>query len=308
MKIMIIRPGALGDTIVCIPFLKVLSKNHDITFVGREPGIYFVKKVIQNVHNIEIGWWHNIFRDNFQLNKDLSGHYDIVVGFFRVDREIIEKNLLQVFKNAKVFLYPSFPEQNKGIHIFKYIFQIFEKLGLKIRASDLKMVIREGIFSRLPLKDAYIVYHIGSGSTKKNFNVKFWINIKQIVAKYFPDRSHIFLFGPAEEDLFYECFDTLKNEGIQPLFLNKAQALENVLCDASLYLGHDSGPTHLSALIGIPTIALFKASSMKVWRPVGRYVKVLKAGVEGNMLGLIEQVIKRVWHSNLCCQCKSTKG
>ena len=62
----------------------------------------------------------------------------------------------------------------------------------------------------------------------------------------------------------------------------------NVLIDAPLvvvaehlqrcscYLGNDSGITHLAAMLGIPTIALFGPSDPAIWRPVGPDVEVIQ--------------------------------
>jgi len=40
----------------------------------------------------------------------------------------------------------------------------------------------------------------------------------------------------------------------------------------SLYIGHDSGITHLAAMTGVHTIALFKNSCATQWSPIGPYV------------------------------------
>jgi ADP-heptose:LPS heptosyltransferase len=49
-----------------------------------------------------------------------------------------------------------------------------------------------------------------------------------------------------------------------------------MLC-CKCYLGNDSGITHLAALLGVPTLALFGASDPAVWHPVGKAVKVIAA-------------------------------
>ena len=40
-----------------------------------------------------------------------------------------------------------------------------------------------------------------------------------------------------------------------------------VLDQASLFLGNDSGPTHLAAALGIPVLVLFGSSDSSLWRP-----------------------------------------
>src|SRR5205085_8201608 len=42
------------------------------------------------------------------------------------------------------------------------------------------------------------------------------------------------------------------------------------------YLGNDSGITHLAAMLGVPTLALFGPSDPLTWRPLGPSVIVIR--------------------------------
>jgi heptosyltransferase III len=42
------------------------------------------------------------------------------------------------------------------------------------------------------------------------------------------------------------------------------------LATATLYVGNDSGISHLAAAVGVPTIAIFRASDPRIWAPRGR--------------------------------------
>jgi ADP-heptose:LPS heptosyltransferase len=49
------------------------------------------------------------------------------------------------------------------------------------------------------------------------------------------------------------------------------------IAGARLYIGNDSGITHLAAAAGVPVIAIFGPSSPKTWAPRGENVTVLHA-------------------------------
>ena len=51
-----------------------------------------------------------------------------------------------------------------------------------------------------------------------------------------------------------------------------------MLSETAVYMGHDSGVTHLSAMAGTPTIALFKKSDFRQWAPLGPHVCIIKDG------------------------------
>jgi hypothetical protein len=53
--------------------------------------------------------------------------------------------------------------------------------------------------------------------------------------------------------------------------------LARFLAGASLYIGNDSGVTHLAAAVGTPTLAIFVASDPAVWAPRGEHVRVVQS-------------------------------
>jgi ADP-heptose:LPS heptosyltransferase len=55
------------------------------------------------------------------------------------------------------------------------------------------------------------------------------------------------------------------------------RVLGALLAHASLYVGNDSGVTHLAAACGVPTLALFGPTDPALWSPVGPRARVLTA-------------------------------
>jgi ADP-heptose:LPS heptosyltransferase len=45
---------------------------------------------------------------------------------------------------------------------------------------------------------------------------------------------------------------------------------------ASVYVGNDSGISHLAAAIGLPSVVLFGATDPKIWAPRGEHVTILQ--------------------------------
>ncbi len=59
------------------------------------------------------------------------------------------------------------------------------------------------------------------------------------------------------------------------MFIEDLGDLAAWLGKARLYIGNDSGITHLAAAVGVPVIALFGPTNPGVWGPRGRNVKVI---------------------------------
>jgi ADP-heptose:LPS heptosyltransferase len=70
-----------------------------------------------------------------------------------------------------------------------------------------------------------------------------------------------------------------------------AVALSQRIAGASCYIGNDSGPTHLAAQLGVPTIALFGPSDRRVWRPVGPAVTVIAPPTPTDMTWLKSRAV-----------------
>lgn len=56
------------------------------------------------------------------------------------------------------------------------------------------------------------------------------------------------------------------------------EALAAIAASARLFVGMDSGPTHLAAAAGAPVLALFSPTNPAILRPLGPRVRVLRAG------------------------------
>ena len=104
------------------------------------------------------------------------------------------------------------------------------------------------------------VIHPFSGSPKKNWPTG---NFMQVASRL-RDKGHTvqFIFGPEEGFPGARRFNTLDE-------------LLGFLPSARAFLGNDSGPTHVAAALGLPTLALFGPTNPKVWAPRGRRVRVM---------------------------------
>ena len=113
----------------------------------------------------------------------------------------------------------------------------------------------------------YALIHPGSGSPGKNYSPQFYHILANELRRYgFPETG--FIFGPAEdekmnvEDFAGEWIERPKD----------VEALAGLLSGASLYIGNDSGVSHLSGFMGTQTIALYKTTDPKKWGVLGKKV------------------------------------
>src|SRR5262249_50411876 len=58
------------------------------------------------------------------------------------------------------------------------------------------------------------------------------------------------------------------------------ESLIGVIAEGSLMITNDSGPMHIAAALGVPTVAVFGATDDTVTRPWGPRTRVVKEDVE----------------------------
>jgi len=80
--------------------------------------------------------------------------------------------------------------------------------------------------------------------------------------------------GPADDRMVAEVADACAS---RPVILEHQDLLTmaGLLAHADLFVGHDSGLTHLAAALHVPTLALFGPTESRRWAPRGSHVTVL---------------------------------
>ncbi|MDD4890657.1 MAG: glycosyltransferase family 9 protein, partial [Phycisphaerae bacterium] len=94
-----------------------------------------------------------------------------------------------------------------------------------------------------------------------------------------PQCQPVFVLGPTE----YERMGSAVIDGLLDEFaVVQPASLDHLLYDISstdVYVGNDSGPTHLAAAMGVPTIALFGPTNPAIWGPRGARVSIIRGDV-----------------------------
>jgi heptosyltransferase-3 len=124
-----------------------------------------------------------------------------------------------------------------------------------------------------------VVLHPGSGSQKKNWPLERFLGLARCLVER--GESVAWVLGPAEEAISIPTGDAAWR--LLPL-----RELAGRLARCRLFVGNDSGVTHLSAASGCPTVALFGDSDHLTWAPRGRKVAIVASStqsVEGIELG-----------------------
>jgi ADP-heptose:LPS heptosyltransferase len=133
--------------------------------------------------------------------------------------------------------------------------------------------------ARLASRSGPAILHPGSGSVRKRWPLDRFIALAEALAR----RGFGGLFVTGEADAGIAA--GIREAGLPPGWLHldspPLAALASALESAPLYVGNDSGVTHLAAACGAPVVALFRTEFASHWRPAGRTILLASDEVDG---------------------------
>jgi ADP-heptose:LPS heptosyltransferase len=121
-----------------------------------------------------------------------------------------------------------------------------------------------------------VAFHSGSGGAAKRWLPQAFASL--IEASLQHGHPPILISGPQDHDSTESVIANLPRTAaleLQTVSNLPLGQVNTLLQYCGAYVGNDSGITHLAALAGIPTLALFGPTNPDWWAPVGRRVRVL---------------------------------
>jgi len=121
--------------------------------------------------------------------------------------------------------------------------------------------------------EPFVVIHPGSGSAHKCVAPETLASVVNVLQKF--GATPVVLEGPSDRELVERLLLVCVNP---PTVLKGLDILTvaGVLAQAHLFVGQDSGVTHLAGLMGVRTVALFGPTDPDRWAPSGAHVTVVQ--------------------------------
>jgi heptosyltransferase-3 len=185
------------------------------------------------------------------------------------------------------------PAPPAGVHASRWLARAVEPLGMTAALEPPLLSFTaaerdEAARRLLRLPSGFLAIHPGSGSASKNWPSARFFAFAERKAGGGP---FLLALGPAETARDVPLPATAVVARDWPL-----RILGAAFARAGLYLGNDSGASHLAAAAGAPTLALFGDTDPATWSPVGPSVRTLHAadGIQGlgidEVLGAAEEL------------------
>ncbi|MBI2469844.1 MAG: glycosyltransferase family 9 protein [Planctomycetes bacterium] len=283
------RPGALGDVIVTLPTLEAI-RNHfrdaHIEVMGYSSFLEILKgrfyaDTISRFDQADIS---HLFVENSRIPASLTNKLkgvDLIVSFVADKEKVVVENL-RAAGVWYVIHHEPFPSAGANIHIIDHLLKCLDLLGIshsnkipKIFLKDEDVLYGENFIKNsivFPGKKLVAV-HPGSGSRQKCWPTSRYAEL--IMWLYEEIGVQVILVsGPADLEVIEDIRGKIKDNFILADQLS-LPCLAAILKRCELFVGNDSGITHLAAAVGIPTIAIFGSTDPQIWGPRGKRGRIL---------------------------------
>jgi heptosyltransferase-3 len=282
--ILVIRGGAVGDFILTLPAIGLLRTE----FPGQRLEILGYRQIAaladgrhyaDGVRSIEYAPMARFFSRTSELDEGLVEYFagfGQVVSYLSDPQGIFEGNLRRAGVKSLLSAYRPWeadthaarqlakPLEQMALFLENPAAQVFPSAQDRERARDF---LGGGV---------RVALHAGSGSARKNWMPARWREVAKGLSERVPDLQLLLVGGEADREPMAEMTRDLgvPFRAVENLPLPELAA---VLEGCSLFLGHDSGPSHLAAAVGTRCVLLFGPTDPQVWAPANPGVRVLEA-------------------------------
>ena len=298
MRILIIHPGALGDLFLALPaFLSLRASRSPclITVIAGASFLSFLEHHHVADSTISVDSQALTALCAAELDSDTRwgafyAGFDIVIAWMEDSGGMMESSL-RALGVPHIFMQSPRGAERLMMPVSEWYLSSVEQfcdngtLNLPlVRPTEQELEMGDMTLHEanvIPTRNRVFAIHPGSGSVIKNWNLQRFIDVL-LHMNDMPGISPVILCGPADEAVVCLLMASTRIgdcAGLPVLKDLSLLQLVGVLGHCETYIGNDSGVTHLSAGIGIPTMAMFGPTDPLLWAPRGAHVQCFKGAV-----------------------------
>jgi heptosyltransferase III len=256
-QVLVVRPGALGDTILSLPLLESIRLQNlgaRITFLGTRAYGDLIPKWAE-FQPMDHPQWLWLFAPEGASLPEHGRSFDKAYVILNKPDDVI-RNLARAGVQSVVH---TRSRPLDGEHVVEHMH----------RGLGLTLLAKAPVLRHLALERKELIWiHPGSGGLKKCVPLDFLIRF----ADAFGDvKGWPRVVTAGEEDACLKDqteWETLTNSPRTRLFEQRPLLeLCAALGSAGLFIGNDSGISHLAAALGIPSVVFFVSTDPSQWSP-----------------------------------------
>lgn len=279
--ILVWHQGALGDLLLSLPAVYSIKKHFSpcrLHLISRTDlaGVIVASGIADEVSSNEKAMYADFFReDSLPVSAcEFLRKMHAVFVFMKMTDQTFMENLRKHVPLCRSL--STVPQQGERVHVAAYQLGELQRAGISSCGTPrLCVAPLVGLGSGRPI----VTIHPGSGGKRKRWDLRGFVEVMEALAEVGPYRFLV-LLGPAERGMQEECGRLISARNIPGDIVSDRPVpyISSLLAMSSLFVGSDSGITHLASMIGTPSVAVFGPTDPALWGPLGPSVRIVKAG------------------------------
>lgn len=274
-QILIIRGGAIGDFICTLPVVSALRKSLPETPLSllsydRVLPLATASGAFSDVRSIESRAFAGFFSARGELDEDWMEYFrsfGMVISFLYDPDEILANNL----KRCRIKTVLTLDPRPTDRHITEHLSAVLNRVAIIPEDFSPTLDLKNAPAS--PATPASVAVHCGSGSEKKNWSITNWRKILEFLISR--DLPVVVIEGEADAERTSKLLSGFSSPRLSVVRNKTLLEVASILRSSRLFIGHDSGITHLASALGTPCLALFGPSHPHLWSPRSKQARVL---------------------------------
>jgi ADP-heptose:LPS heptosyltransferase len=279
LRILVVHQGALGDFILALPAVKALREflhpawiemmGHPLILALAHGHPY--ADAVTDINRADMA---PFFLEDAPLPAEMCRHLGRFDAAFCFSQSAALRDNLGRAGIKKTYCLPPFPTGKT--HATDHHGTSLKALGIPAVPTPPEIFVsekaqtgaQEFFFQKGWNRNEIVALHPGAGSRKKAWPAARFAGLGRALAQ--ESKKLLVIQGPADETITAEVVKGLvdiPNHLVHDLRIADLAAL---LSCVSLFIGNDSGISHLAAALKIPTLALFGPTDPLCWAPRGQ--------------------------------------
>ncbi len=287
MSLLAIHPGALGDVILLGHLLRGMEGHKTLVAGGEKADLLAGMGIVDAAMDYDSLPMEDVFGEAPLTVGRLSrkvGKHERIVSFMGADDERVQRRLREASGAGSAVFLPVRPPVEWNGHIVElWASRMGEGDRVQLPSPAWHVPSLWTDLAAAALSEAgrttgepFAVIHPGAGSPAKCWPLERFGAIADALEE--EGLEVVVALGPVERERWGD--EALRSFPQEVLLLDcpPLATLAGALAGAELYVGNDSGTSHLAAAVGTNTLALFGSTRSEHFRPLGPSVRVIQAG------------------------------
>jgi len=256
-RVAVIRLRSLGDCVLTTPALSLLKKDRpDLTIgVVVEERFRAVFEGNPEISELLPPEWGSVRRWQAELCVNLHGgtrsQWITALSGAKWRAGFANHNTTLAY-NVKIPRAQKVMGVQRTVHTAEHMASAFFALGV-----ELQDVPRARLFAGdSPVTGRYAVFHPFASALDKQWRAERFCEVARYLGLW--NIKPVFLAGPQDDTKPFRAHQVVQGS------LSDAKAL---ISKAAVFIGNDSGPAHVAAAFGVPSVVMFGASNHAIWGP-----------------------------------------